>query len=317
MNALQQTDQIKQLIRTVEPSFTQLAKIHGAVSYEREASFALQAMNANSYLASMAVSNPDSLKQAIINVAAVGLSLSPVYKLAYLVPRDKKVHLDISYLGYIHLAIECGAILWALAEVVREKDIFIFNGMGKEPTHKFEPFKERGAVVGAYCSAKTPSGEYIVTLMSVEEIYAIRDRSSAWKAYKKDSAKINPWVTDEVEMMKKTVIRRAYKSWPKTNTDRRFEQAIDVTSDLDPVDVSPIPAIESGDASGPDQIRVLLKELNKEESKFIDHLTRANKRSIKALEDLTEIETSQAIAMLEMFVTQAKRTKETKHENAG
>jgi recombinational DNA repair protein RecT len=48
--------------------------------------------------------------------------------------------------------------------------------------------------------------------MQIDDIYDIRNRSSAWK-----SGRSCPWKTDEGEMIKKTVIKRAYKLWPKTD----------------------------------------------------------------------------------------------------
>jgi recombination protein RecT len=77
-------------------------------------------------------------------------------------------------------------------------------------------------VVGVYVVAKTADGDYLTTAMSTDEINSIRDRSSAWKAWVKDKRKC-PWVTDWGEMAKKTVVKRAYKYWPKTE---RLEQAI-------------------------------------------------------------------------------------------
>jgi hypothetical protein len=54
--------------------------------------------------------------------------------------------------------------------------------------------------------------------MTIEDAYAIRDRSAAWKA-----GKSGPWKTDEGEMIKKTCVKQAYKYWPKTE---RLETAI-------------------------------------------------------------------------------------------
>src|SRR5690606_2753136 len=184
MSNIQHIEHSKQLVLKTETSFNELAIIHGAVNFKREASFAIQALENNSYLAQVAYSNPDSLRNAVINVAAIGLSLNPVSKHAYLVPRDNKVCLDISYLGYIQLAVDVGAIKWAQAEIVCKNDKFTFNGMGMRPTHSFEPFGNRGEIVGAYCVAKTHDEEFIVPMMPIDEVYSIRDRSAGWRAHK-------------------------------------------------------------------------------------------------------------------------------------
>jgi recombination protein RecT len=136
------------------------------------------------------------------------------------VPRDRKICLDIGYIGLLDLAIMSGSILWGQAELVYEADTFILNGVDKMPTHGRKPFdKNRGAVVGVYVVVKTPDGDYLTTTMTIDEAHDIRDRSSAWKAWV-EKKKSCPWVTDDGEMVKKTVIKRAYKLWPKTDKDR-------------------------------------------------------------------------------------------------
>lgn len=312
MSNIQRMDNLKQLVQQCQPTFNELAQIHKAVNFKKEASFAMQVLKDNPYLAQMAMSNQDSLQRAVINVAAIGLSLNPVEKLAYLVPRDKKVCLDISYRGYVQLAVQIGSIKWAKAEIVRQSDLFEYRGLGVEPLHKFEPFKERGEIVGCYCVAKTHDGEYITEMMPISDVYSIRDRSSAWRAYKKDSTKINPWVTDESEMIKKTVIKRAYKSWPMTDTRQRIEQAIEASNESEgfvnePIDVDSETVSHREEAL--DNIRALLVELDRTEEKYLEHLVRTLKRNVKALEDLTDIEIDQATAMLNQFV-EMKRKKE-------
>lgn len=319
MSNVQRFDNVKQIVAMVEPDFNALARIHGAVSYAREASFALEMLANNEYLASIAMGSPDSLKRAIINVAAIGLSLSPVHKLAYLVPRDKKICLDISYRGYIQLAVDVGAVKWVVAEVVCEKDNYTYQGIGREPIHTFNPFGDRGEVIGAYCLAKTHEGEFLLAQMSADEIVAIRDRSQSWIAHTTKGAN-SPWASDRNEMIKKTVIRRAAKSWPMTDTRSRdrFAQAIDVGTDSDPLALSapPAPEVQTARTKSFEAISAHLKTLDRSEAQYLSHLAIVNSREIKTFEDLTDIEIGQAITMLEHLVQQ-KKAKEAKHENAG
>lgn len=198
-----------------------------AVLWEKESQFAIQLFQANDYLAKAALGNPTSAQNAIINVAAIGISLNPALKHAYLVPRSSKqngkyitnVCLDISYMGLLHLAMESGSILWGQARVVRANDTFEITSLGTEPVHKYNPFaKDRGDIVGAYCTVKTSTGDYLTETMSIDEIYDIRARSESFKKG------YGPWISDLIEMIKKTVVKRANKYWPKVE---RLSNAIE------------------------------------------------------------------------------------------
>lgn len=194
--------------------------------FEREANFAIQSLTGNDYAMRIAVDNRQSVINAVTNIAAIGISLNPARKQAYLVPRDGKICLDISYMGLLDLAIQSGSIRWGQAELVYPQDRFILNGVDKPPTHERQPFaKDRGEFIGAYVVVKTADGDYLTTAMSVDEIHDIRNRSSAWNAWVNKKKKC-PWVTDEGEMAKKTVIKRAYKTWPKTERMDRLEEAV-------------------------------------------------------------------------------------------
>lgn len=194
-----------------------------SLNFEREAEFAIQTITANDYSMKLAVQNRQSVVNAVTNIAAIGISLNPAKKQAYLVPRDGKICLDISYIGLMDLAMNTGAIRWAQSELVYTSDNFALNGFDKPPTHSYNPFsKDRGEVIGVYVVVKTADGDYLTETMSVDEVNAIRDRSSAWKAWVSNK-KSCPWVTDWGEMAKKTCVKRAYKYWPKTE---RLEEAI-------------------------------------------------------------------------------------------
>lgn len=339
MSNIQRIENVHQIVKLVEPDFNELARIHNAVNFKKEASFALQILNDNPFLTSVAMKNQDSLKNAIINVAAVGLSLNPVKKLAYLVPRDGKVILDISYMGFIHLAAEVGAIKWVAAEIVCKNDVYKFLGHGKQPIHEFDPFasaSDRGDAKGGYCLAKTHDDEFILTQMNGDEILDARERSPSWQAHVKDG-KTSPWKTDENEMIRKTLIRRAHKIWPMVNTRKaeRFVKALDLTSEplLDPPAVQTPPkkgATNKGKAKEKEppptpravklqSIRDYLSALNRTEKAYIEHLIRVCRRDIKKLEDLTDIEIGQAISALDQIVSKEmakQKAKEKKNENA-
>jgi recombination protein RecT len=195
------------------------------ISFEREAGFAIQQLQKNDYTLGVAMKNKQSVINAITNIAAIGISLNPARKQAYLVPRDGQICLDISYIGLLDLAVSSGSIMWGQAEIVRQNDAFTLNGFDKPPTHTFNPFgTDRGDIVGVYVVVKTHSGDYLTTTMSLEEVHSIRDRSEGWKAFYAKKIKSTPWASDEGEMIKKTVIKRAYKLWPKTE---RLDHAMD------------------------------------------------------------------------------------------
>lgn len=309
MSNLLRIDNLKQIVDKLEPDFNALAQIHGAVSFKREASFAMQILKDNDYLMGIALENQDSLRMAVINVAAVGLTLSPLKALAYLVPRKKRICLDISYRGFVQLAADCGAIKWAKAEIVCQKDIYVFNGVGKEPEHQFTPFADRGNIIGVYCLAKTGNDEFILDHMAIDEVYHLRNRSESWKAHKSKGSD-SPWKTDEREMIKKTIIRRAQKMWPMTDHHNRIERAQEVANEAEEIHVgAPIDVNEGDHILGVEKIKNILTVLERKEESFIEHLARGVRRDIKSLDDLTPIEMKQAIVFLEQLLENKKGKK--------
>lgn len=204
------------------------------IDFTAERSFAVQLLHNNDYLKRAAQENPLSLQAAIINVAAIGLSLNPAKKQAYLIPRNvkhgdrwiTKVFLEPSYMGLVDIATMSGSIKWVQACLVHANDTYIDNGPGEKPAHTYEAFKPRGDVVGVYCVAKTADGDFLTATMAIDEVHAVRDRSESWKRNKS-----GPWATDFGEQAKKTVIRRAFKTWPKTETLDRMAAAVQISND--------------------------------------------------------------------------------------
>ena len=195
-----------------------------SIIFAREAEFAIQIITASDYCLKIAKQNPQSVRDAVTNIAAMGVSLNPARKQGYLVPRKGGITLVISYMGLLDIAIQSGSILWGQAEIVYLNDSFTLSGFDKPPIHNRNPFsKERGEIVGVYVVVKTRDGDYLTTTMTASEVWDVRERSDGWQAFVKDNTKRCPWNTDEGEMVKKTVIKRAYKTWPKTE---RLDNAV-------------------------------------------------------------------------------------------
>lgn len=180
------------------------ALAHNDVSWAQESQFAIQQVSKTKVVADAAMRNPASLQNALINIAAIGISLNPARKHAYLVPRDGGICLDVSYIGLMHLAVSTGDIVWGQAHLVHELDDYQNNGIGEKPSHKFKSFGDRGDVVGAYCTAKLACGDYLTEEM---------DRAALDKVRSTSKAQNGPWKSWPEEMMRKTVVKRASKYW--------------------------------------------------------------------------------------------------------
>ena len=198
-----------------------------SINLESEKAFAIQLMNNNTWLAKVASEAPNSLLSALTNVATIGLSLNPAKKQAYLITRNiknkdgkwqQRIFLEPSYMGLCDIATLSGCIDWVQARIVYASDTYRNTGPDSKPAHESNPFAKkdaRGDIVGVYCTAKTVKGDYLTTEMPIDEIFSIRDRSEAWK-----KSQSGPWKTDFNEMAKKTVVRQAFKMWPKQGMDR-------------------------------------------------------------------------------------------------
>ncbi|MGM8451222.1 recombinase RecT [Enterobacter bugandensis] len=218
---------IVEFVQRQEPLFMGAATDQ-SVTWAKESQFAMQLFQKNDYLTKTAMSNPTSAQNAIINVAAIGITLNPASKLAYLVPRDGMVCLDISYMGLLHLAQATGSIKWGQCKLVYSNDTYESNGLDTAPTHKYNAFGDRGAVVGGYCTVKTPDGDYLTEEMNLAEIKATEATSKA---------KNGPWKNFWEEMARKTIVKRASKYWPRAD---RLDNAIHVLNEDEGIHQEPV-----------------------------------------------------------------------------
>lgn len=307
MNLSPQVQQANNLILQQESQFSAVLSDE-KINFQREAGFALQLLRNNNYLCGIATKNAASLQDSVINIASIGISLNPADKHAYLVPRDGKVCLDISYMGMLHIAIDSGSIQWGQCKVVYANDAYESNGVDKAPTHKYNAFsKDRGPIVGAYCTVKTSGGDYLTEEMDIDAINAIRDRSPAGKKGN------GPWKTDYEQMVRKTVVKRASKYWPKSD---RLNRAIDyVNANGEGINFSNEQAqqAEKSVNLSDEQLNMLNDLLVKNnlqwEGQLSQHMAGKFGRQVDAVSDLTEKEASQAISMLQARLSKMQEAK--------
>lgn len=261
-------------IDRAEPKF---ANAPLGMHFEQEKSYAIQLLANNEYLKTVAEGNPLSLLLAMSNVANIGLSLNPAKKQAYLIPRNFKnkkgnyeasIFLEPSYMGLCDVATGTGCVEWVQAEIVRQSDTFELNGINQEPTHKRDPFSDRGEFVGAYCVAKLKSGDFLTTTMNAEDINKIRDKSETWKSALKwpnnEGKGGGVWLDFADEMRKKAVVRNAFKMWPKNKEFSQMSQAVHISNENEGFEQ--INSIPEAHQATPDQIAFFTQLINSEDA---------------------------------------------------
>lgn len=243
-------------VKNAQRKFSTIAKRSGGiVNWPTEFEFARQII-ARSKLLPKCV--PQSITDAIINIAAMGLSLNPQRKHCALIPRwDNQLkayvcNADPMFQGLIALATQSESILDVRAEIVRETDVrdghFRYNA-GTTPNVTFNPNPfltpdQRGPIVGAFCIAQVRDAHPHVTFMRIEKILQIRDNySESWK-YKIKAEKEQrdkgiknpyhyggPWEDAFDEMCLKTVIKNGAKTWPRRS--EALDRALAASDDAD------------------------------------------------------------------------------------
>ena len=223
----------KSIFVSIEKRFTDLVDRQ---TFEKECSFALQHFKKNSYLAT---ATTISKIESVLNVAQTGLTLNPVMKMAYLVPRSVKNDqgqyevrciLEPSYQGIIKLITDSGSVNTIYAHCVYEGDDFdVTLGTTTNIIHK-PRFKSK-EIISAYAVANLPDGRMQVDIMSIQDLHEIRSTSEAYKSFEKGKTRSCIWVDYEGEMCKKTVVKRLCKYLPKTDKWEKVAKAIEMTNE--------------------------------------------------------------------------------------
>lgn len=226
-NIVQGSKAVSNIIASLKPKFTENSL--SEASYFNEAIFAKNQIDNNKKLMAIAINNPASFKTAFLQLATTSLTLDPAQKLAYLVPRDERVILDVSYLGLIKMAIEAQMCKNLIIDLVFEKDKFEFNGRRTPPTHHYDPFAdvgnilidqfdkgsigERGNFRGVYVDYLLHDDTHLIYFITRRDIASARLKSASW-LYSPDKS---PWSLFTTQMIRKTAIKSCIHLLPNAN----------------------------------------------------------------------------------------------------
>lgn len=201
---------IADLGKVLASKFGQIKSVvASSVTPEKMARIALNELRTNSYLAGIALRNPDSFINSVVQASHLGLEIGGALGQCYLVPYKNEVKAIVGYRGLLTLARRSGFINSIKAEMVYENDEFTLElGIETKVTHKPFLTGDRGKPKLVYMVAHFVDGGHHFEWMSIGEVNKIRDRSPA--ANKGSS----PWTTDYEQMALKTVIRRGWKYLP-------------------------------------------------------------------------------------------------------
>ncbi len=219
--------------------------------FAKEVSFCVQHIQNNPYLKNC---SQKSFLKAVLNIAQCGLTLNPIAKEAYLVPRrinnSLECVLDPSYMGLNKLLTDSGAVTHSSAVLIWNGDEIEVNMADtKDPIKKHVPYfiamKDQGEIKGVYDVATLPNGDKHTEFMSLKDIHEIMEYSETVKAIRKldkskdekDHKKASgmkiycPWFKDFGEMARKTVSKRHWKRLPKSKVKSdMFDNAVHLSN---------------------------------------------------------------------------------------
>lgn len=201
---------------------------------KKEISFAIQSINKSAQLQKC---SGESVLQAVLNIANVGLTLNPAAKEAYLIPRwnsltqSNEACLDPSYIGLVKLLTDTGSVKSMVCQIVYTADTFEIDLANNSSPVIHKPSlsqSKRDTVLGVYALATLADGTRQVEWMDLAEIEQIRSRSETYKAFLANKIKSCTWASDFGEMARKTVIKRIYKYLPRSEKAAVLDRAVEL-----------------------------------------------------------------------------------------
>lgn len=208
-NKMQQAKPQEGIKALLDKSWDRMAAVMPKhMSPERMYQLAISTINQTPKLAQC---QPATVLSCLMKCSALGLEPSAVDGLgrAYILPYKTTATLIVGYRGMIDLARRSGQIKSINCHAVYKGDTFEYSlGLNEDLKHVPNDACEKTPdnLTHVYVVCHFTNGGYQLDVMTKKEVEKIRARSM--------SKNNGPWVTDYEAMAKKTVIRRAAKTWP-------------------------------------------------------------------------------------------------------
>lgn len=189
---------------------------------------------------------PVSFVRCVLEAAELGLAIDG--RLAHAVCFNNKVkdasgketwvsqaQLMVDYKGLVAIARRSNIIADCYARLVWEQDKFDVWEQDGVPHLDHRPFlgsaNDAGELIGGYAIIRFNDKMWRYEWMPNAEIDSIRGRSKSWtREYEGVHKPSGPWVTDDLEMRKKTILRRALKTYMD---DPAFTRAVEIEDDAE------------------------------------------------------------------------------------
>lgn len=165
-----------------------------------------------------------SLFNAAMSAACLGLEVDGVTGQAYLIPFKGKAQLVIGYKGMNTLAARSGITI--AGAVVRDGDEFEYE-LGSKPFVRHVPkLGNKGRIIGAWATATANARPPVVNVMGIDDLMAVKAKSPG------ASFRDSPWNDPNIgfpAMCEKTVKRRLSRSLPLNvmQLAARLDEAVD------------------------------------------------------------------------------------------
>lgn len=227
-----------------------LKVLSGNLNFDSEKHFFGQIVSRSEQLQHAIEQSPQSVVTAMLDLATMGLSLSPALGQAYLVPQRPKrdgpleVQAIPSYKGLETAVLRDGIATSITTQLVYANDTFQYGTTLDGPVLNFMmALGDRGKLAGGFCLIRLANGDKHVEWMDASALAACEEA-----ALNKAGGKLPPsWRGGfREEMQKKCIVRRAIKHVGLTAMPEKIIESIDRDVGVSDAEVTVTPLI--GDA---------------------------------------------------------------------